>query len=395
MIHHPDVLDARRLGLGDDRGGGSRRGAADRRATRSSTAAGRSASDRSRRTPLVSAPRTAAGAVLAGVVRFADRAGTSAAGTSATGSGVTMSCHGSLATSDLTSGHRRSWLATTSGRTAISRAPLRRRHSWAGVSNTTAMHGMPAAAARSRQRRRWSASRPSVSMTVVSRRRSRRVTMSSSSANASVDAARSCSPSPTSARSASLDTICAGSNHCAAHVDFPDATGPTSTTTHGDGNASGSSVGTPVTIGHATRRSRLLVLAGRGHGPGILRADSASAALKAVGNGNALRANSGWSIQSESATPQFRKASTRMRNTQIRLLRTRPSRRDPRRRSALRGGHRQLQAEPVQDRAQGPLPAPDPHRTARDDRPPRRASRVRSRDRRREGREVHPAGTRR
>ncbi len=125
----------------------------------------------------------------------------------------------------------------------------------AGVSNTTATHGMPAAAARSRQRRRWSASRPSVSMTVVSWRRSRRVTMSSSRAKASVDAARSCSPSPTSARNASLDTICAGSNHCAAHVDLPDATGPTSTTTQGDGNASGSSVGAPVTIGHATRRS--------------------------------------------------------------------------------------------------------------------------------------------
>ncbi len=40
-----------------------------------------------------------------------------------------MSCQGSLATSDLMSGHRRSWLATTSGRTAISRALLRRRHS--------------------------------------------------------------------------------------------------------------------------------------------------------------------------------------------------------------------------------------------------------------------------
>ena len=71
------------------------------------------------------------------------------------------------------------------------------------------------------------------------------------------------------ARSASLDTICAGSNHCFAHVDLPDATGPTSTTTHGDGNASGSSLGAPVIDRPRYARPGPTVLAVRGHGSWI------------------------------------------------------------------------------------------------------------------------------
>ena len=45
-------------------------------------------------------------------------------------------------------GHRRNWLATTSAGTESGRAALRRRHSAAGVSNSTAMHGMRASFAR-------------------------------------------------------------------------------------------------------------------------------------------------------------------------------------------------------------------------------------------------------
>ena len=51
----------------------------------------------------------------------------------------------------------------------------------------------------------------------------------------------SSSPVPTSARSRSLDTIASAGKWAAAHVDFPDAPGPTSTTTHGDGRFSTSS----------------------------------------------------------------------------------------------------------------------------------------------------------
>ena len=209
-----------------------------------------------------------------------------------------------------------------------------------------------------------------------------------------MDAARSCSLSPTRERSASLDTICAGSNHCFAHVDLPDATGPMSTTTQGDGNASGSSVGAPVTFGHATRRSgaarSLYVVATRD-----CRSHFGKPRCNGVGNGNPLRDHPGVRSVRSFGHPSNSKGVTSNAQSQIRLLRTPPPRGDPRRRSALRGGHRQFQAEPVQDREQGPLPAPDPDRAARDDRPPRRAGGVRSRHRQRGRRAVHPAGTRR
>ncbi len=79
-----------------------------------------------------------------------------------------------------------------------------------------------------------------MSITVVSRRASRRRTTSSSSANASALAATSLSPEPTRARSRSLDTTVSGGKCAAAQVDFPDAPGPTSTTTQGDGRFSAS-----------------------------------------------------------------------------------------------------------------------------------------------------------
>ena len=112
--------------------------------------------------------------------------------------------------------------------------------------------------ARSSHAARRSGSSPSVSTTVVNRRRSRCVTMVSSSANASVLAARSSSPSPTTARRRSLDTICSGAKWLAAHDDFPDPDGPTRTTKQGAGSttASASSVasGTPHSSSRAPSR---------------------------------------------------------------------------------------------------------------------------------------------
>jgi hypothetical protein len=61
--------------------------------------------------------------------------------------------------------------------------------------------------------------------------------MSSNAANASAEARKSCRPNPTLARNSSDDTISAGSKLAAAHVDFPDPDGPTSTTTQGAASA--------------------------------------------------------------------------------------------------------------------------------------------------------------
>ena len=105
-----------------------------------------------------------------------------------------------------TPGQAVSWELTTGGGTTALRARLRALISLAGTSKITAKQGRPAAVASSRYRARWPASSPTVSMTVVRRRPNRRSTTVSSSANASLEAAMSCSPSPTSARSPSLDT---------------------------------------------------------------------------------------------------------------------------------------------------------------------------------------------
>ena len=51
---------------------------------------------------------------------------------------------------------------------------------------------------------------------------------------------RSASPSPTAARSASLDTICSGAKWVAAQLDFPEPDGPASTTRHGAGSTTAS-----------------------------------------------------------------------------------------------------------------------------------------------------------
>ena len=160
----------------------------------------------------------------------------SAAGTTATGSGSSTASHASARTSSRAAGQRRSCAETVASGTLASRDALRRRHSAAGVSNTTATAGTWLAAASWRHRARIAGSRPSVSTAVVRRRRIRRATMSSSTAKASVDAARSCGESPTTARRSSLDTICSGANVWRAQVLLPDATGPTSTTRHGAGS---------------------------------------------------------------------------------------------------------------------------------------------------------------
>jgi diguanylate cyclase (GGDEF)-like protein len=112
---------------------------------------------------------------------------------------------------------------------------LRSRHTAAGVSNATATHGTPCARASASQAARRCGSRPSVSTTVVSRRSTRRSTTVSRSANASALALMSSSPAPTSARNRSLDTTVPAGKCSAAHVDLPDAPGPTSTTTQGAG----------------------------------------------------------------------------------------------------------------------------------------------------------------
>ena len=83
---------------------------------------------------------------------------------------------------------------------------------------------------------RRSGSSPVVSMTVVRPRRRRASTIWSSTAKASFDARWSRSCSPTTARSASDDTTCAGAKWRAAHVDFPLPDTPTSTTRHGSGS---------------------------------------------------------------------------------------------------------------------------------------------------------------
>ena len=134
----------------------------------------------------------------------------------------------------------RSWAVNTSAGIRFGRDRFRRRHSSAGVSKPTTTQGIPAARASPSHRNRRSRSSPSVSITVVSRRPIRCRTTSSSNANASALAAMSSSPAPTNARSRSLDTISSAPNRSAAHVDFPDAPGPTSTTTHGDGSFSSS-----------------------------------------------------------------------------------------------------------------------------------------------------------
>ena len=123
--------------------------------------------------------------------------------------------------------------------TRSGRARLRRRTSAAGVSNMTAMHGTPASRAAASHRARRAASVPSVSTTVVSRRRSRAVDdVGRARRTRHATRARSCAPSPTMARSASLDTTCA--ERCvAAHVDLPDPAAPTRTTRHGDGSSTG------------------------------------------------------------------------------------------------------------------------------------------------------------
>ena len=75
-----------------------------------------------------------------------------------------------------------------------------------------------------------------MSTTVVSRRPNRCSTIWSSRANASSLAARSSSPSPTTARNRSLDTTWSGAKCSAAHDDLPDPDAPTSTTRHGEGS---------------------------------------------------------------------------------------------------------------------------------------------------------------
>ena len=125
--------------------------------------------------------------------------------------GTTTWCasNGSASNSSRAAGQSASWRRSTASGTRSARARLRRRTSAAGVSNSTATHGTPTSAAIARHVARRRASVPNESTTVVSRRRSRARTTSSSTANASTDAARSWGPSPTNARSASLDTTCA------------------------------------------------------------------------------------------------------------------------------------------------------------------------------------------
>ena len=137
--------------------------------------------------------------------------------------------------------------------TGWGRARLRARQTVAAVSTATATHAIPCSRASVRQRVRRSASIPVVSTTVVSPRATRRATISSSSANASVLAAMSSSPAPTTPRSASDETTAEGGKFAAAHVDFPDAAGPASTTRHGEGSSSD----TAASLAYGRRRPPL------------------------------------------------------------------------------------------------------------------------------------------
>ena len=228
-------------------------------------------------------------------------------------------------------------------------------------------------------------------MTVVSRRRSRRATTSSRTANASVDAARSCSPSPTSAaqRVARNDLRRLEPPlrpRRLARRDRPDedhharrrqcqrllARYPRHrSATLRVAPAHRFSVAFPAVGTFSSRvtqelRARLLGMLSTGLGEGRSRAIRPSQCLKGV----------------------FSHA----QQLQIRLPRNPCGRRAGRRRAPGRCGHGQLQTEPVQDRAQGSLAATDPDRVARDVRPPRGAGRVRGRHRRREGRALHARG---
>ena len=180
---------------------------------------------------------------------------TNAAGTTRTGSGVRTRSNPSPANPSRPCAQARSCAESTSAGMRFVRARLRARHSSAGVSNATATQAKPCCRASASHPCRRTASRPSVSMTVVSPRRMRRPTMSSSSANASLLAATSSSPAPTTARSRSLDTIVSSGKLAAAHVDFPDAPGPTSTTTTGAGRLLASTTPASVPDGCAVRVS--------------------------------------------------------------------------------------------------------------------------------------------
>ena len=139
--------------------------------------------------------------------------------------------------------------------------------------------GIPLPACRTRPRRtalrrsgrvrlhraRASASRPRESITVVNRRRRRPVDDVVEQCEASAEARRSCSFSPTTARSASLDTTWPRAKCSAAQVDLPDATGPISTTSDGDGSCMGSPMGEAIRL--RNRRWRLR----RGRARGRLR----------------------------------------------------------------------------------------------------------------------------
>ena len=157
-------------------------------------------------------------------------AATRSGATTMTSPGGWTAANPSSARASRTSGHRASIEAITLAGIDRGRARLRARHVAASVSKTTATHGAPASAAARNQRRRRLSSVPRESTTVVSRRRRRRSITRSSTSKASFDARWSCSPVPTTARRRSDDTTWCGGNCEAAHVDFPDAGGPTSTT---------------------------------------------------------------------------------------------------------------------------------------------------------------------
>ena len=140
MVHHPDVVDACRFGVhrdGPQVFGQVLVSARPIEAGQMQPDFDRSARHRFRGcapSPVVDRRRLA-----------------NAAGTTTTGAGVSTSSHGSAMTSSRIDGQRRSCPEITSAGTAIDRALLRRRHSAAAVSNTTAMHGTPASAAKRRQ----------------------------------------------------------------------------------------------------------------------------------------------------------------------------------------------------------------------------------------------------